>query len=168
MITSAIISPCGLFRYTLERTWAAMLPRLGVCMLNPSTADAERNDPTIARLIVRAGRSGFGSLSVVNLFAYRTAYPANLWNRWANAREIIGPDNDLHIRRTARICNSFLVAWGLVERTQRDATVLDLLHEHFEDRARILCLGLTKSKRPLHPLHVAYNVEMVPYSGRYA
>jgi hypothetical protein len=73
----AVISACGLFRYVLWRRWSGR-PLLVFIMLNPSTADALKNDHTIRKCIGFARRFGFGGIIVVNLFAYRTTYPKEL------------------------------------------------------------------------------------------
>lgn len=52
MIKDAIISECLSYRYTLSRKWNSENPKtLLFCMLNPSTADANLDDPTIRRCI---------------------------------------------------------------------------------------------------------------------
>ena len=79
-------SPCGVYRYRLERVWAPGA-LLACIMLNPSTATEERNDPTIERCERRARALGFGGLSVVNLFAFRATYPADL----RRAADPVGP-----------------------------------------------------------------------------
>src|SRR5437868_12651695 len=71
---SAVISPCGKFRYRLTRQWGegAALPFV---MLNPSTADAEQDDPTIRKCVGFAKRMGYDGIEVVNLYAYRATKP---------------------------------------------------------------------------------------------
>jgi len=59
---STIISPCGKYRYLLERKWGIGLPCVTWIMLNPSTADAEKDDPTIRRCIGFSKAWGYGSL----------------------------------------------------------------------------------------------------------
>jgi hypothetical protein len=53
---SAIFSECGLFRYRLERDLERSGPVVAILGVNPSTADAEKNDQTIRKDI------GFGRL----------------------------------------------------------------------------------------------------------
>ena len=53
---SAIISPCGLYRYRLERTVAMEGPVYAFFGINPSTADASVDDATVRN---RAGVNGF-------------------------------------------------------------------------------------------------------------
>jgi hypothetical protein len=77
---SATLSECGLYRFTLERSWASDLkkPWLGWIMLNPSTADASVDDPTIRRCMGFATDWGFGGIAVRNLFNLRTKDPLDL------------------------------------------------------------------------------------------
>ena len=88
----AVLSPCGTWRYELPREWGNG-NRLVVVMLNPSTADAEKDDPTIRRVIGFAKSHGFGNLLVLNIFALRSTDPDGL----RVAQDPVGPDNDAHI-----------------------------------------------------------------------
>ena len=64
----ATISTDGRYRYDLWRQWEPG-PRLGFIMCNPSTADADLDDPTIRRCVGFARREGFAGITVRNLFA---------------------------------------------------------------------------------------------------
>jgi hypothetical protein len=79
----ADLSPDGVYRYSLSRSWDFRGGNLNIIMLNPSTADHEVDDPTITRCVERAKRLGFGGLVVTNLFAFRATYPVDL----ASARD---------------------------------------------------------------------------------
>lgn len=85
---AAVISACGAYRYSLTRKWSDA-PLLSFVMLNPSTADAKEDDPTIRRCIGFARREGAGGLIVANLYALRSPSPEALWS----ARNPIGPEN---------------------------------------------------------------------------
>ena len=73
--SGADFSECGRYRYKLWRTWDDIRPVVMFIMLNPSTADATADDPTIRRCIGFARAWGYGGVRVGNLFAWRTPYP---------------------------------------------------------------------------------------------
>ena len=83
----ALFSECGAFRMMLWRTWSDG-PQVTFVMLNPSTADATHDDPTIRRCVGFAKREGFGCLVVVNLFNFRATKPKDLFQ----ASDPIGAD----------------------------------------------------------------------------
>jgi hypothetical protein len=74
--SDALISDCGIYRYMLTRKWEPSCYSLPIIMLNPSTADAREDDPTIRRCMSFARREGYGGIWVQNLFAYRATSPA--------------------------------------------------------------------------------------------
>lgn len=161
----ALISPCEKYRYVLRRTWDSQRKTLLVCMLNPSTANAIIDDPTVTRLIVRATDAGYGGICVVNLFAYRTAYPKILLQAFRNMVDVVGPRNTQVIREHAAECSECLIAWGNHKvALHRERPVLEILRKH----CVLLTLGLTKDGFPKHPLHIAYGVPMTLYKGRFA
>lgn len=156
MKTSAVISECGAYRYVLRREWDALLPTLVFVMLNPSTADATQNDATIRKCVGFARRNGFGSISVVNLFALRSRNPAALRSH----PEPIGPDNDAWILRETRDpMRSVVVAWGCNARhfPGRVVAVRDMLGR--ATRA----LRITKDGHPEHPVMLPYDLMPVPW-----
>jgi len=73
----AVISDCGTYRYALARYWGPG-PELAFVMLNPSTADASVDDPTIRRCMGFARRENLGGIVVANLFALRATDPSAL------------------------------------------------------------------------------------------
>jgi len=103
---SAVISADGVYRYRLERRWTSG-PTVAWIMLNPSTADADTDDPTLRRISVFSRAWGFGRLIVANLYALRATDPAQLWT----APDAVGPDNDRHVA-DAVSCHEVIVAWG--------------------------------------------------------
>jgi hypothetical protein len=115
-------------------------------MLNPSTANAEKFDPTVRRCFGYACEWGFGSLEVVNLFALRSTYPAVL----SKATDPVGPGNDAAIIKAVKASDLVIVAWGVHGPLRgRDCKVLELI----ADVKDLHCLGKTKAGNPLHPLH---------------
>lgn len=88
----ATISPDGQYRYDLGRRWGEG-PLLAFVMLNPSTADAEVDDPTIRRCVGFAKREGCGGIIVRNLFAFRTPSPKALKAAAKGGVDIVGHGN---------------------------------------------------------------------------
>jgi hypothetical protein len=80
MFRDAMIDLTGFYRYSLTRCWDDTKGRVVFVLLNPSTADEVEDDKTLNRCIDFAKCWGFGSLEIVNLFAYRTKDPKILKN----------------------------------------------------------------------------------------
>ena len=160
--SSALFSTDGLYRYVLTRTWDSGDPTaLVVVMLNPSTADHETDDPTVARCRTRAVNAGFCGLVVLNLFAYRATNPADL----LSAKHPVGERNDhyLDVTKFTFPVGGIVFAWGahgLAEPRGRslDVAVRAAGHEP-------LCLGWTRAGHPRHPLYVAGSQPLVPFPG---
>lgn len=95
--SEAVFSDCESYRYSLTRVWDAALPRLAWVMLNPSTADERRNDPTIARCEARTRAMGCGAYRIVNLYAFRATYPRDL----RKAADPVGEGNEAALRKAA-------------------------------------------------------------------
>jgi hypothetical protein len=157
----AIFSPCGRYRYRLHRTWDARDRILTCLMLNPSTADAEKNDPTIERCERRARALTFGGLIVVNLFALRSTDPRALATAVRAGEDPVGPENDAHIDVAARQ-GVVLCAWGRHGMLQRRARVVA---ERLGERLHVdmFCLGKNADESPVHPLYVPYAQPFVPW-----
>lgn len=124
-------------------------------MLNPSTADATKNDPTIRRCIGFAQGWGFGRLEVVNLFAYRVSQPQRLWQ----VSDPIGPENDGYVLRAVQASEMAIAAWGQWGGWQnRDRGVLQLIAQ-----TQLYCLGKTQAGYPRHPLYLKKDLRYMPY-----
>ena len=155
----AIISTCGQYRYVLSRAWDITKDQLCFCMLNPSTADALQDDPTIRRCINFAHAWGFGSLIVVNLFAYRSRDPSHLKMSY----DPIGPHNDSAIYEAVINSDLAIAAWGVHGQYQkREDIVMRLLSEM---GCTMYHLGITKGGHPKHPLYLKRDVQPTPYLG---
>lgn len=159
----ARISECGLYRYDLVRRWQDHgMPARGdmlFVMLNPSTADASVDDPTIRRCMHFARREGCDGLRVVNLFAFRATDPAAL----KRIRDPVGPDNDRTLRaafaeqRDAK--TPCVAAWGAHGTLHgRHLRVLAIAREV---GVEMVCLGRTKHAAPKHPLYMSNDSPLV-------
>ena len=154
MERSAVLSPCRRYRYALARRWGEGEAVLWV-MLNPSTADAERDDPTLRRVIGYSRAWGFSALTVVNLYAYRATDPRYLFA----APDPVGPDNDTHLTRAAGEHARTVAAWGAHARPERIAAVLAL-----PGIRTLTALALTASGQPRHPLYLRGDLTPHPWT----
>jgi hypothetical protein len=151
----AQFSSCGLYRWTLHRAWDLARPRLLFIGLNPSRADAERDDPTLRRLSGFAQSWGFGCLEVVNLFGRCSASPAVL----RRCSDPIGPESDHWLKQglarlQSQAGDALWLGWGNGGTwRQRDQQVLALLAEKLPADLPLLAIGLTASGQPRHPLY---------------
>lgn len=153
------------YRYRLSRTWQSG-PRLAVVMLNPSVADALRDDPTITRLIHRAQELGFGTLDVVNLFAWRATNPNDLWAARNAGFDIVGPDNAATIHAAMSGAREVVLAWGNLPKGVRvDALAVEAVYASGKIP---FCLGLTKRDYPKHPLYQSFATPLIAYQGRFS
>lgn len=161
----AVISDDGMYRYHLSREWADEPTPMGFIMLNPSTADADVDDPTIRRCMAFARREGCTAINVTNLFAYRATDPRALT---INAGRRVGPDNDLWLQRYLDVAVQFgtplVAAWGAHD-VARDRAVGVLLQARRRGVA-LHCLGQTKTGQPRHPLYVKGDAPLVPWPTR--
>jgi hypothetical protein len=159
MLRSATFSACRKYRYTLSRIWE---PR-GNCVgnfvmfigLNPSTADEQKDDPTVKRCIRFARDWGYGGLIMTNIFAYRATDPAVMK---AQDDKAVGPENNYWLSFTARGANIIVGAWGTHGAFRdRDSNVIGLINEI---PRLIYCLGITKNGQPKHPLYLKANEKL--------
>jgi hypothetical protein len=74
----ALLSECGQYRYRLWRLWDALAPVMVWVLLNPSTADADTDDPTVRKCVGFARAHRYGGVVLVNLFAWRATDPKQL------------------------------------------------------------------------------------------
>jgi hypothetical protein len=153
----AVISECGLFRYRLTRVWDPALRRACYIGLNPSTADATSDDPTIRRCVSFARDWGCGGIEMVNLFAFRATDPAAM----LAAADPVGPENDRHIRSAAEHCWPVVAAWGVSGTFRgRDEEVRKILRRV---GVAVGALKVTKEGHPGHPLYIRRGTPIVSY-----
>lgn len=155
---AAVLSDCAKYRYTLTRRWDHSLPAAVFIGLNPSTADADLDDPTIRRCIRFARDWGYGALVMVNLFASRATDPADL----PAGEMAIGPENDRlawhetgHALATGGIV---IAAWGAHARAEERLETVFAMHGPPELHA----LGTTAAaSREEHEQESSMNAEPV-------
>lgn len=153
----AILSPCETYRYWLRRVLAEEGKSVGFIMLNPSTADAELDDPTIRRCMEFARAWGGRELIVVNLFGYRATDPADL----KKATTPIGPENDSAIDAALQRCDMVVGAWG--NHGQYKNRAANLLRRIRSDGKQLHALKVTGKSQPSHPLYLKADLQPVPW-----
>jgi hypothetical protein len=166
----ADISECGKFRYSLGRIRGSG-PMCTFIMLNPSTADAEKDDPTLRKCMGFAERWGCGQLEVVNLFAVRATSPRVMTGA-ADPRRPLNKhylDSAMKTHVHQHIGTSgigpLVCAWG----ARGGFMDQDLAVMGWKDNwpgVKPMCLGITREGHPRHPLYVTYDTLLIPYCGR--
>jgi hypothetical protein len=143
----AVISADRRYRYNLWRTWDDTLPVCGWVMLNPSTADETKLDPTLRRVRDFCCRWGFGGFTIRNLFALRATDPREL----RTAGDRVGLENDAWLKSLTIEVDRIVVGWGtgryprIEKRWERVAEILAPAHP--------VCLATAKDGQPCHPLY---------------
>ena len=146
----AILSPCGKHRYLLWRIWEADLPIVLFIGLNPSVANATKDDPTTKRILGQAKRLGFGGFYLVNCFSNIATKPKQLrpTGNWQ--------ENLKWINYAEQRCSEVVFAWG------KHPLVTTL------GRARFFGCRFPQAKQlgqnldgsPKHPLYLPYSGEL--------
>lgn len=154
VMRSAEISDCEQYRWWLRRSWDGSGRVVCFVMLNPSTADAMVDDPTIRRCISFARSWGYSVLSVRNLFAFRATDPKDLKKAGYPTGGERG-DGELAVAKTA---HTVVCAWGTKAPSWRVNQALQILSGR-----ELFCLGKTKAGDPRHPLYVPADQELVQF-----
>lgn len=145
----AELSVCGAYRYSLTRKWREQPGYLLWIMLNPSTANALKDDATIRKCVGFAKRWGYGSIAVVNLYALRATNPVVV----EGATDPVGPDNDETIKRLASEATGICAGWGGSGPRSLRSRVVEVLAMI---PGEVTCIGKTRDGHPLHPSRPAY------------
>ncbi len=154
-VADAVLSDCGTYRYRLTRSWGAGRQALFI-LLNPSTADARVDDPTLRRCMGFARREGCDGLEVVNLMAWRATRPADLPSDPIRA---CGPDNAGHIRAAVMATDGPIIAgWGAHPLAAPLGTAL--LAEIAAMGRTVHALKLTRAGAPGHPLYIRRDADV--------
>lgn len=142
--------PNSMYRYELSRVWDDKRPVLMLVMMNPSVADPNMDDPSVAKARRYAENWGFGSLLVGNVFAYR----ATDQKRLLSIADPVGPENNAHLLAMATRASMILFAYGKPNKRllYRGPQVARLLAEKYLKKFHVL--ALSKDGIPKHPLYL--------------
>ena len=154
----ATFSACRRWRYLLWRRWDAARPVANFLMLNPSTADEHKLDPTCSRARDYAERWGYGALVVTNVFAWRATDPRVL----KAACDPVGPGNDRAILAAARASSLVVCAWGNhASHGGRGGRVVALL---LGKNIPLHALRINGGGAPAHPLYLSKSLRSRPWT----
>jgi len=164
---AAEFSACGKYRYWLSRTWAdhdgarwRLSNDLWV-LLNPSYAGADTDDQTVRKVVEFSRRNGAGALVIVNPNAYIATDPKELQAARDHGVDVCGPGNKSAIVDCLLWCDRVICGWGAGIAPEDKKWIGIQLATH---RRPAFCLGTTASGEPRHPLRLAYNTPLVPYT----
>ena len=155
--TGAEFSPCRRWRYLLWRQWDAKKPVANFLMLNPSTADEHKLDPTCARARDYAERWGYGGLIVTNVFGWRATDPKVM----RLIDDPVGPGNDAAIVRAAKQADLVVCAWGNHgSHKERSRQIKKLLQGR-----KLHTLRVNANGEPAHPLYLPGKLKPASWEG---
>lgn len=154
LVRSAVLSRCGMYRYQLSRIWNGGLPLCNFVLLNPSTADAQQDDPTVTRCMQRARAAGFGGVLLTNLYALRSTDPRALRSH----EDPVGKDCDVYLRDAAVTAAMVICGWGVHGDEGQPGRVGRALATLRAARAELHVLRLTADGHPSHPLYLPYHL----------
>lgn len=156
----AIFSPCGKYRYRLDREIHGGHKTVVFIGVNPSIANEEKNDNTVKRMLGFAERERFGKVIVANVFSLISTDINGL----RADIPLRGEEHDFHFRKIISEADILVPCWG-------DRTKLKSANRHFLDdcmnlllssRKPVFCLGKTKvTNDPCHPLMLSAKTELI-------
>ena len=139
------------YRYALWRVWDEQKNKLIFIGLNPSSADEQVNDRTTHKVMHLANSWGFGGVYLLNVFAYITPYPEELYQ----SKDPIG-ENDEKLAAYSPVADDVLFAWGANDIRARETLIFKLFPKGY-------CIGQNQDGSPKHPLYAAKNTELKRY-----
>lgn len=159
----ATFSVCAKYRFALSRVWGDPTDRVAFVLLNPSTATAFVDDPTIRRCVGYAKLWGAaGALDVVNLFALRSTDPKALYGHPSPVQPLDGSENDEAILNVAKHARIVVAGWGKHGALHhRDGFVAALLGVA---KVELFCLATNADGSPSHPLYLPKDARRVRWA----
>ena len=157
MISEAIFSNDKRYRYQLKRLWDITLPSILFIGLNPSPANAKKNDPTLRRLIGFTKAWGYGGFILCNLYAFCTPSPAELFRQI----DPIGKGNDRWIKKSANDVDRVVLMYGNhgLKNNRAQKVIQQFINPY--------CIAISKRNMPKHPLYLSYTKKPLVYRENY-
>ena len=166
--SGATFSPCRTWRYALWRIWDDDKMAVLWIGLNPSTAEEEKNDPTVRRCMGFSRDWGYGGIFMLNVFAFRATDPQVM----KAAEDPIGQENYRTIQEYHEVAGLTVAAWGVHGAFMDQAAAvcrLERISPHAKTRylgEDLWCLDITQGGHPSHPLYQPANLKPRRYTPR--
>src|ERR1700677_316212 len=148
-INVAAISGAGSYRYRLVRVWNSAEPLLGWVILNPSTPDGRRDDPTVQRCMALSRAWGYGGGVIRNLYGLVSTDSATL----SRHRDPVGPRTDSELASCWEQ-DLTVLAWGTAADPDRARQVAGMLRRAGMKHGRSLAVLGWTARQPCLPLDV--------------
>lgn len=160
-MSRADISRCGKYRWRLDRPINLPLDQRTHALLigvNPSDADATKNDATIRKDLGFARRLGWSHITKGNLLGYRATKVSEI----AQVDDPVGCENDKYLVHMMQEVDLVVACWGPPEKLPKRfrnewRKVVGMAHEL---RKPLYCLGVTKGGHPRHTLMTPYSTPL--------
>lgn len=155
---SAIISPCGKYRYRLDRQVGMEGPVYAFFGINPSTADATEDDATVRKWIGFTKTWGGSRFIVGNVFAYRATDVKVL----ATVEDPFGDAIGDHVTDILTEADILVPCWGNTSKVPPKLQyAFDVLLDALVSSGKpVRHFGLTKAGDPMHPLMLGYDTKL--------
>lgn len=164
---TAILSPCGAYRYRLERECSMPFEgskTFAFFGVNPSTADATLDDATVRKWRGFTLRNGGHRFIVANVFAYRSTDPAVLTYQ----DDPFGPQWLEHLQSVIADADVLVPCWGRLAKMPKDlrGAPAQLLATLLRAGKPVLHFGVTGCGQPKHPLMLGYDTPLTEWHSR--
>ncbi len=150
LITEAVFSDDQTKRYLLRKEWDGKKPKLAIIMLAPSEASGIELDSTTLLVLNNASRLGYGSVTVLNLFATLDDFTLK------QAEETDSENLDIILQEAEKV-DTIIYAPGVGKAKnkvfqKRQRQVVKILRQ-FEEKLYCLCDqdGNARLQHPLSP-----------------
>lgn len=156
----AYVSECGKYRYELQRHVGAGPFTYAFFGINPSTADAMKDDQTVRKWRGYSERNKVGRFIVGNVFSYRATDVKEL-GRTTDC--LFGDDHWRIQEHIIRSADALVPCWGDRKKVPKhlhcwiDQLFDALCDQNYRYGTPLLCFGKTKDGDPKHPLTLGYD-----------
>lgn len=164
-MNNAVLSPCGLYRYRLDRHVQDEGKVFAYFGINPSTADADLDDATVRKWKGFTLRNGGRKFIVGNVFSFRATNVNDLDAANRMHIKVQGPEHDLYLAQIIAEADVLVACWGNSLKVDRNLRPLvkNLLSTLLASGKMVYHFGLTQSADPKHPLMLSYDTPLLPW-----